>query len=72
MPAMPDPQDPQQMDSGMGWLGERKAKGMLRRGQISLEAAKRHLGRRVAPVTHTEDNADLQAAGDHSWGDRGL
>jgi hypothetical protein len=33
------------MDSGMGWLGVRKAKGrqLLRRGAISQDAAKRHL-----------------------------
>jgi hypothetical protein len=49
------------MDSGMGWLGVRKAKGLLRKGVLSQDAARRMLW---PPVTHTEDNADLQAASD--------
>jgi hypothetical protein len=66
-------------DSASRSQAKAKLKRAMRRGQISTEAAKRHLptiviliGRHGVPVTHSEDNADLQAAGDHSWGDRGL
>jgi hypothetical protein len=55
------------MDSGMGWLGVRKAKGkqLLRRGIVSQDPAKRFfLIQQKPPVTHTEDQADLQAMAD--------